>query len=57
MKKIKEQKKTTKNHMLSVRVPRHLIGVLKDFKVNISEMVNEAIRNRVLEEIGRSRKK
>lgn len=51
------KKKVTRDRMISTRVPSHIIGVLRDYKINVSEVINIALRDRLLEEIRARRKK
>lgn len=57
MKMVASKKKPLRNYLISARVPKHLVDVLREYKVNLSEVVNVAIRDRVLEEIRERRKK
>lgn len=57
MKMVAHKKRPLKNYMISIRTQKHLIAVLREYNVNVSELVNVAIRDRVLEEIRERRKK
>lgn len=57
MKTVAIRKKPLRNYLISARVPKHLVVVLREYHVNVSEIINIAIRDRVLEEIRERRKK